>query len=58
MHIAGTCMKNRLPKELRMNKKHKEYKKMNRGDYKSHLYHYVIVKETGEQVEKKYGLVC
>ena len=58
LYVTGTCMKNRLPKELRMNKNKKEYKEMNRGDYKSHLYKYVMIKETGEQVEKKYGLVC
>ena len=31
---------------------------MDRGDYKSHLYKYVMTKKRGEQVEKKYGLVC
>ena len=58
LHVTSTCMKNRLLKELRMNKKQKEYKEMNRGNYRSYLYHYLMVKETDEQVEKKYGLVC
>ena len=58
LHVTGTCMKNRLPNELRVNKSQKEYKDMNRGDYKSHLHEHVMVKETGEQVEKNHRLVC
>ena len=40
-----------------MNKSQKEYKDINRGDYKLHLHKCIMVKEIAEQVEKKYGLV-
>ena len=52
--VVGTCMKNRLPKELKIIKNTKEYKQMQRGDFTRHQYTYIT--EKGEI--KKYGLVC
>ena len=55
LHVTGTCVKNRLPKELRMNKKQKEYKEMNRGNYKSHFYHYNMVKKQVSKLRRSMG---
>ena len=40
LYITGTCMKNRLPKELRIEKRSQTFKDMNRGDFISHANEY------------------
>lgn len=52
--VTGTCMKNRIPKQLTIAKSSKEFKGMQRGDFKRHLYSYV--NEEGKSLQ--YGLVC
>jgi hypothetical protein len=47
-------MKNRLPKELIINKSTKEYKEMERGGFLQHFYQY----KNENQTTTKYGLVC
>ncbi len=54
LFVTGTCMRNRIPKELVIAKSSVIYKLMNRGDYKQHKYSYV----TENNVIKNYGLVC
>jgi Transposase IS4 len=54
LYVTGTCMRNRLPKEVILPKKSKEYKDMQRGDFKTNVYKY----KDSEGNEKVYGLVC
>jgi DNA polymerase III epsilon subunit-like protein len=54
LYVTGTCMRNRLSKEVVIKKQSREYKEMQRGDYKKHVYTYK--NDNGEEV--KYGLVC
>ena len=54
LYITGTCMKNRLPKELRIEKRSQTFKDMNRGDFISHTYEYVT---SDGNIAKKYVLV-
>ena len=54
LYVTGTCMKNRLPKELVITKSTREFKDMNRGDYKMHKYTY----EMDNGSIKNYGLVA
>jgi hypothetical protein len=53
-YVTGTCMRNRLPKEVILPKKSKAYKEMDRGDYKTNTYKY----KDSNGTERKYGLVC
>lgn len=48
-------MRNRLPTILRIVKRSRDYKEMNRGDYKTHRYTYVM---EDKNVIRSYGLVC
>jgi len=54
LYVTGTCMSNRIPNELRIKKQSAEFKDMERGDHKSHLYSYN--NDRGSMMEA--GLVC
>ena len=54
LFVTGTCMKNRLPKELIVAKSSREFKQIDRGQHMRHKYTYV--KEDGTITN--YGLVC
>ena len=54
LYVTGTCMKNRLPKEVVLGKRSPEFRDMRRGDYKSHMYQY----KNKDNIVLKYGLVC
>ena len=54
LYAVGTCMKNQLPKEVVINKRSNEFRAMQRGDYKYHLYEY----KKENNVLWNYGLVC
>ena len=41
LYVTGICMKNRLPKELRIEKRSQTFKDMSRGNFISHTYEYV-----------------
>ena len=53
IYVMGTLMKNQIPSDLTIAKSSREFKEMNRGDFKHHLYTY----EWNGQTEKA-GLVC
>ena len=53
LYVTGTVMSNRIPAPLRIKKNSKEFKSMNRGDFKNHVYKYNMEDGT----EKNYGLV-
>jgi hypothetical protein len=54
LYVTGTVMKNRLPKEITINKTSKTFKEMQtRGDFKKNLYKY----KTVYGIERNYGLV-
>jgi DNA polymerase III epsilon subunit-like protein len=52
--VTGTCMKNRIPRQLTIAKSSREFKGMERGQNKRHLYSYNT--DEGESIQ--YGLVC
>ena len=54
LYVTGTCMKNRIPKELVITKSSRAFKEMPRGTHVSHKYTYLM--DDGEL--KEYGLVC
>ena len=54
LYVTGTVMSNRIPAPLRIKKNSKEFKSMNRGDFKNHVYKYNMEDGT----EKNYGLVA
>jgi Transposase IS4 len=54
LHVTGTVMRNRLPKELTIAKASQEFKTMEHGDHKMHKYSYA----TANGNVKEYGLVC
>jgi DNA polymerase III epsilon subunit-like protein len=54
LYVTGTVMGNRIPEQLRITKRSKEFREMERGDHKMHLYEYETVR--GEK--SKMGLVC
>ena len=49
LYTTGTCMSNRIPSELCIKKQSKEFKDMDQGDFKQHLYRYT--KAGGSQSE-------
>ena len=54
LYVTGTVMRNRLPAQFRMNKRSNEFRQMQRGDHKMHLFEY----ETVHGEKSKMGLVC
>jgi Transposase IS4 len=54
LYCTGICMRNRLPGDVIIMKKSKEFNDMQRGDFKRHTFSYVM--ESGEV--KNYRLVC
>jgi hypothetical protein len=54
LHVTGTMMSNRIPAEVRIAKRSRDYKEMQRGDHKMHVFEYR--KDNGEL--SKMGLVC
>ena len=53
LYITGTCMKNRIPKDVTIKKTGGEFRNMTRGSYKYHSYKYAV-----EERVVKYGLVA
>jgi hypothetical protein len=45
LYVTGTIMANRLPAHLRISKRSREFREMDRGDFKKHLFQYT--KEDG-----------
>jgi hypothetical protein len=54
LYVTGTVMSNRIPEGLRISKRSREFKDMERGDHKHHVYEYNNHK--GES--SKMGLLC
>ena len=54
LYVMGTCMKNRIPKELVITKSSRAFKEIPRGTHVGHKYTYLT--NNGEL--KEYGLVC
>jgi len=54
LYVTGTVMSNRIPEQLRITKCSSEFKEMQRGDHRMHLYEYDI--DHGEK--SKMGLIC
>ena len=54
LFVTGTVMKNRISKDMVINKSSKQFKEMQRGDFKRHLYGY----DNEEEQRITYGLVC
>ena len=54
LYVTGTVMKNRIPSELTITKRSREFKDMDRGDYKRHKYSY----KADDETIKESGLVC
>ena len=54
LHVTGTMMSNRVPVSVRIVKRSQEFKDMQRGDHKMHLYEYT----NSDGRESKMGLVC
>lgn len=52
--VAGTCLKNRIPRQLTIAKSSQEFKAMERGENKHHFYSYTA--EGRKSIQ--YGLVC
>jgi hypothetical protein len=54
LYVTGTVMSNRIPADVRITKRSREFQAMERGDHKMHVYEYK--KDDGEK--SKVGLVC
>jgi Transposase IS4 len=63
LYVTGTCMRNRLPKEVIHPKKSSEYKEMERGDFKINIYKYKGFQQKREEIwiallkGSRYGLL-
>lgn len=54
LFVTGTIMKNKIPRELTIPKSSRQFKEMERGDFRRHVYCY----KNAEDKLVKYGLVC
>jgi len=54
LYVTGTVMRNRIPSQLRINNNSREFREMERGDYKKHVYEY----KNDRGGDSKIGLVC